>query len=217
MAAVVHFGTTLYNNTKISVPRDIPQKIQIHGTEIVVKLQANIKGVITDKVESKLNIESIIPHTNENTGFLIWFGNYCISCIFQATSINSMSYSILAYDDNDDDTSCNAHYIKNIKDKSTLVDSLFNIVKTKIGGKIVNYTIQFLSCFSQLTNSERKRVMKNHRQSYINNNIAPAVKQQKFEAKQLKYRMMSPSVKQQVNVKRVNDYKCMLKEKKQQI
>ena len=214
VAAVVHFGTTLYNNTKISIPRDIPQKIQIHGTEIVVKLKANIKGVITDKVESKLNIESFIPHTNENTGFLIWFGNYCISCIFQATSINSMSYSILAYDD---DTSCNAHYIKNIKDKSTLVDSLFNIVKMKIGGKVVNYTIQFLSCFSQLTNSERKRVMNNHRQSYINDNIAPAVKQQKFEAKQLKYKMMSPSVKQQVNVKHVNDYKCMLKEKKQQI
>ena len=177
-------------------------------------MKANIKGVITDKVESKLNIESFIPHTNENTGFLIWFGNYCISCIFQATSINSMSYSILAYDD---DTSCNAHYIKNIKDKSTLVDSLFNIVKMKIGGKVVNYTIQFLSCFSQLTNSERKRVMNNHRQSYINDNIAPAVKRQKFEAKQLKYKMMSPSVKQQVNVKHVNDYKCMLKEKKQQI
>ena len=117
MAAVVHFGTTLYNNTKISIPRDIPKKIQIHGTEIVVKLQTNIKGVITDKVESKLNIESIIPHTNENTGFLIWFGNYCISCIFQATSINNMSYS--------------------------------------------------MSCFSQLTHSERKRVMKNHRQTTL--------------------------------------------------
>ena len=71
--------------------------MQIHGTKVVVKLQANIKGVITDKVESKLNIESIIPNTNEYTGFLIWFGNYCISCIFQATSINSMSYSIFRY------------------------------------------------------------------------------------------------------------------------
>ena len=147
MAAVVHFGTTLYNNTKISIARDILQKIQMRGIEIVVKLQANIKGVITDKIESKLNIESIIPHTNENTGFLIWFG------------------------------------------KSTLVDSLFNLVNTKIGGKIVNYTIQFLSCFSKLTNSERKKVMMNHRQSYIKDNIAPAVKQQKLEAKQFKYKM----------------------------
>ena len=119
----------------------------MHGIEIVVKLQANIKGVITDKIESKLNIESIIPHTNENTGFLIWFG------------------------------------------KSTLVDSLFNLVNMKIGGKIVNYTIQFLSCFSKLTNSERKKVMMNHRQSYIKDNIAPAVKQQKLEAKQFKYKM----------------------------
>ena len=99
VAAVVYFGTTLYNNTGINTSHDIPQKVEICGNEIHVKLQANIQGVVYDKAKSKLHIESLICHTNENTGFLIWFGDYCISCIFQKTSINNMSYSILAYDE----------------------------------------------------------------------------------------------------------------------
>ena len=35
-------------------------------------------------------IGSLICHANENTVFLIWFGDYCISCIFQKTSINNI-------------------------------------------------------------------------------------------------------------------------------
>ena len=54
-----------------------------------------------------------------------------------------MSYSILAYDDDDSSPTCTAHYIKNIKDKHTLVDTIFNLVTTKIEDKIVNYEIQF--------------------------------------------------------------------------
>ncbi len=71
---------------------DIPRKVEICGTEIHVKLQANIQGVFNDKAQSKLNIESLICYTNENTGFLIWLGDYCMSCIFQKTSINNMLY-----------------------------------------------------------------------------------------------------------------------------
>jgi hypothetical protein len=97
VTAVVYFGTTLYNNTGINTSRDIPQKVEICGTEVLVKLQANIQGVVYDKAKSKLHIESLICHANENTGILIWFGDYCISCIFQKTSIKNMSYSILAY------------------------------------------------------------------------------------------------------------------------
>ncbi len=79
--------------------RDIPQKVEICGTEIHVKLQAKIQGVAYDKAESKLHIKSLICHTSENTEFLIWFGDYCISCMFQKTSIKNMSYSVLAYDE----------------------------------------------------------------------------------------------------------------------
>jgi hypothetical protein len=189
----------------------------VSGTEVHVKLQANIQGVVYDKAESKLHIESLICHTNENTGFLIWFGDYCISCIFQKTSIKNMSYSILAYDDDDNSPTCTTHYIKNIKDKHTLVNVIFNLATTKIKDEIVNYEFQFLSCFSELTNCERKRIMKNHRQNYINDFIEPGLKKQKLETKQMRYKTMDPLVKQQVNSKHVNDYKIMAQEKKQKI
>jgi short-subunit dehydrogenase involved in D-alanine esterification of teichoic acids len=156
VAAVVYFGTILYNNTGINTSRDIPQKVEICGTEIHIKLQANIQGVVNDKAESKLHIPNLICHSNENTGFLIWFGLYCISCIFQKTSIKNMSYSILAYDDDDSSPTSAVHYIKNIKDKHTLVNAIFNLATTKIKDEIVNYEIQFLSCCSELTNVKEK-------------------------------------------------------------
>jgi hypothetical protein len=210
VAAVVYFGTTLYNNTGINTSRDIPQKVEICGNEIHVKLQANIQGEVYDKAKSKLHIESLICHTNENTGFLIWFGDYCISCIFRKTSINNMSYSILAYDD--DDSSC----IKNIKDKHTLVDAIFNLVTTKTEDDIVNYEIQFLSCSSELSNCERKTIMKNHRQSYINDFIEPARKKQKLETKQIKYKTMAQEKKQKILENRKTKYEKLDKSKKEE-
>ena len=173
---------------------------------IHVKLQANIQGVVYDKAKSKLHIESLICHTNENTGFLIWFGDYCISCIFQKTSINNMSYLILAYDDDDSSPTCTAHCIKNIKDKHTLVDTIFKLVTTKIEDEIVNYEIQFLSCSSELSNCERKRIMKNHRQNYINEFIEPALKKQKLETKQMKYKTIAQEKKQKILENRKTEY-----------
>ncbi|CAB4022606.1 Hypothetical predicted protein [Paramuricea clavata] len=216
VAAVVYFGTTLYNNTGINTSHDIPQRVEICGNEIHVKLQTNIQGVVDDKAKSKLHIESLICHTNENTGFLIWFGDYCISCIFQKTSINNMSYSILAYDDDDSSPTCTAHYIKNIKDKHTLVDTIFKLVTTKIKDEIVNYEIQFLSCSSELSNCERKRIMKNHRQNYINDFIEPALKKQKLETKQMKYKTMAQEKKQKILENRKTKYEKLDESKKEE-
>ena len=206
VAAVVYFGTTLYNNTGINTSCDIPQKVEICGNEIHVKLQANIQGVVYDKAKSKLHIESLICHTNENTGFFIWFGDYCISCIEYETSINNMSYSILAHDDDDSSPTCTAHYIKNIKDKHTLVDAIFNLVNE----------IQFLSCSSELSNCKRKRIMKNHRQSYINDFIEPALKKHKLETKQIKYKTMAQEKKQKILENRKTKYEKSDKSKKEE-
>jgi hypothetical protein len=99
------------------------------------------------------------------------------------------------------------------KDKHTLVDVIFNLANTKIKDEIFNYEIEFLSCSSELTNCERKRIMRNHRQNYINEITAPALKKQRLETKQMKYKTIDPLVKQQVNSKCVNNYKMMDKEK----
>ncbi len=216
VSAVVYFGTTLYNNTGIYMSSDIPRKVEICGTEMHVKLQANIQGVVNDKTESKLNIESLICHTNENTGFLIWLGDYCMSCIFQRTSIKDMSYSILAYDDGDSSPTSAVHFVKNIKDKHTLVDAIFNLANTKIKDGILNYEIQFLSCSSELTNCKRIRIMKNHSRNYINEITAPAVKKQKLKTKQMKYKTMAQEKKQKILQNRKTKYEKLDKSKKEE-
>ena len=219
---------------------DIPRKVGICGTEIHVKLQANIQGVFIDKAQSKLNIESLISHTNEKTCFLIWLEDYCMSCIFQKTSIKNMSYSILAYDDDDSSPTSTVHFVKNIKDKHTLVDAIFNLANTKIQDEILNYEIlnyeiQLLSCSSELTNCERKRIMKSRRQNYIYEITPPALKKQKLETKQIKYKttyneknpkilenrrtiyVLDKSKKEEVLTKNLNYKKTVSKEQKQKI
>ncbi|CAB3981146.1 Hypothetical predicted protein [Paramuricea clavata] len=118
------------------------------------------------------------------------------------------------YDDDDSSPTCTAHYIKNIKDKHTLVDTIFSLVTTKIEDEIVNYEIQFLSCSSELSNCERKRIMKNHRQSYINDFIEPALKKHKLETKQMKYKTMAQEKKQKILEKK-RKYEKLDKSKKE--
>ncbi len=69
---------------------------------------------------------------------------------------------------------------------------MFNLATTKIKNEIVNYEILFLSC-SELTNCERKRIMKNQRENYIDDFIEPGLKKQ-VETKQTKYKTMDPLV-----------------------
>ena len=91
----------------------------------------------------------------------MWLGSYCISCIFQKT-LQKNSYTILAYDDDNTDSPPVTHYVKNIEDEDTSVEAILKTANTKIRRKLVNYDIQFLSCSSELSNSDGKMIMKKH-------------------------------------------------------
>jgi hypothetical protein len=160
VVAVTYFGTVLYNNTGIYNSTHLPQRVELCGIDVHVKLRRNYEGVLNDKLESQLNLKRMICHSDdESTGFLLWLGSYCISCMFQ-TTLRKTSYSILAY--KDDRSSPTAHFFKNIDSEHTLVKSIFLLAHHIIGGKIFNYEIQFLFCSCKLTVTERKRVLKSH-------------------------------------------------------
>ena len=227
VAAVVKFGTTLYNNTGIITSSDLPKEIKICGTEVHVKLQTNYQGKLNAETESQWNIESLICHNDKNTGFLIWLGGYCMSCIFQKTSKNK-SYSILAYDD--DNTSSTAHFVKNIGDEQTLVDVVLNLAHAKPKEEVVYYEIQYLSCSSEVSDNERKSTLRRHNQNY-NNLIRMAKKRVHFkqvndhritedhkkkkilESKKTNYQALDKTSKHELLKKQRNHYK----EQKQKI
>ncbi len=124
--------------------------------------------------------------------------------MYLATTRNT-PYSILAYDENDDGTP-SAHYIKNIKNRHTLVEKIFEIAHNKLKGKLINYEIQYLSCFVQLTDGERKITMNSHRRKYTYATLAPAQKKQKLEKRQTEYKTMPKEKKQSLLDSRKNSY-----------
>ena len=180
---IAYFGTILYNNTGMHTRTDLPRKVEICGAEVHVTLQNHFEGVVNNNLETQLNIlESFICNSSESSGFLLWLGNYCISCIFHGRSREKL-YSVLAYDGADNPPAiC---FYKNATDKHTLMKTLFNLAHDKIRGECTNYEIQFLSCSSEVTDIERKRVMRKHTQHYHNDNIAPAQKKQKLEKQKI--------------------------------
>jgi hypothetical protein len=148
-----------------------------------VELQANYQGKLIAETKRQWDIESLICHNDESTGFLIWLGGYCMSCIFQKTS-KDRSYTILAYDDDDDDdndnTSSSAHFVKNIEDQQTLVDVVLKLADTKIKEEVVYYELQYLSCSSRVSENERKSTLRRHSQNY-NNLIRMEQRRQHFK------------------------------------
>ena len=80
----------------------------------------------------------------------------------------------------------------------TLIKTIFKLAHSKIKGKIVCYEIQFLSCSSQLTDIERKKVMRKHRLMHNSDKMAPAQKKQKLEMCQMKLKSMATEKKQKL-------------------
>ena len=68
-----------------------------------------------------------------------------------------------------------------------------------------------------MSNCERKRIIKNHRQNYINDFIQPALKTQKLETKQIKYKTMAQEKKQKILQNRKRKYEKLDKSKKEEL
>ncbi|CAB4017807.1 Hypothetical predicted protein [Paramuricea clavata] len=192
VAAVVYFGTALYNKTGTNTSSNLPKGIEICGTEVHVKFQANYQGKVNVETERQKIIESLICHKHGIT----------------ETSKNK-SYSILAYDDNNTSPTAAAHFVKNIGDKKTLVDVIFNLAHTKIKEEVIYYEIQYLSCSSRVTDSERKSTVRRHNRKYNNQIMAQAKKDQKLEMRRTRRHLTCKHLNQ--------DYRIIDNQKKKKI
>ena len=111
-------------------------------------------------------------NNDECTGFLMWLPRYCISCIYKPTNKSRYMYSILVYNENHKQT---IQYTKNISGTASLVDAVRTIQKEcKSTG---HYEIQFVACScADVDRSERKKIMKNHRQKQDYEAMEPSKK-----------------------------------------
>ena len=66
-------------------PVDLPQSVSISGDEINLTVRAVSTGVLCcNLAERKSMLKMCISkHCHEVTGFFLWVGTYCISCVVQ--------------------------------------------------------------------------------------------------------------------------------------
>ena len=86
---------------KRHMPVDLPQSVSISGAEIDLTVRAVSTGVLCcNSVESKSVLKMwILIQCHEVTGFLLWIGTCCISCVVQQRSRVKDLFSLVGYDD----------------------------------------------------------------------------------------------------------------------
>ena len=84
-----------------TMPVDLPQSVSISGAEINLTFRAVRTGVLCcNLAESKSVLKMCFSkHCHDVTGFLLWIGTYCISCVVQQRSRIRDLFSLVGYDD----------------------------------------------------------------------------------------------------------------------
>ena len=167
LSALVSNGNKLYNVMGVKrhiMAADLPESVSISGAEIKVTVCGISNGVLCyNLAESKSLLKMCISkHCHEVTGFLLWIGTYCISCVVQQTIRIKDLFSLVGYDD-----SCVGEitHVKSIKGVQSLVEEICKVTESKLNFESVRYEIQFLLCSCNIESSERKKIARKHRYS----------------------------------------------------
>ena len=83
------------------MPVDFPQSVSISGAEIHLTVWAVSTGVLCCNLAESKSVLNMCTskHCHEVTGFLLWIGTYCISCVVRQRSIVKDLFSLVGYDD----------------------------------------------------------------------------------------------------------------------
>ena len=214
LATIVENGNKLYHlpsNSNLTLDC-LPNIINIYGAEVNVSLlNARIKGVLSSaSLQNKSNLEDIIITNSECTGFLMWFGNYCISCILRPTRKSKNMYSTSTYDESQVPP---IQFIKSINNIASLVEVICTIQKKN--QLTEHYEIQFLCCSRKnLDKNERKKIMKRRRNKSYYDTMEPSKKKKLYEEK---YKTMDAAKKQQLLNQNSEKYKAMGNAKKKEL
>ena len=104
LSALVSSPNTLYNVIGVkrhNMPVDLPQSVSISVAEINLTVWAVSTSVLWyNLAKSKSVLKMCISkHFHEMTGFLLWIGKYCRSCVVHQKSRVKDLLSLVGYDD----------------------------------------------------------------------------------------------------------------------
>ena len=205
LEAIIDHGNEFYEE-QFSCPdenlylRKFPNKLQIYDATIDVVFTAQKEGIFSCASSSSKHFQNfILDNTRGNTGFIIWFSNYCASCIFQHNSkTKSIKYYLIIF--HSDGT---LDEFQTVNDSNFLLQALANTV-TKINttnNLEVAYIIRFLKCYSNLSSTLRQKVLRKHKSNRQKNSLA--------EKRRESYANMEPSAKRKYLVSKADWYKSL--------
>ena len=104
LSALASNGNTLYHVMGVKrniMPVDLPKSESVSGAEISRTVCTVSNGVLCcNFAESKSVLKMCISkHCHEVTGFLLWIGTYCISCLVQQRRRVKNLSLLVGYDD----------------------------------------------------------------------------------------------------------------------
>ena len=110
--------------------------------------------------------------------------------------------------------------LEKFNDSESVINKVCNIVKPDLKCEEIQYNIQFLSCSSQLTQSEKQKIIRKHKSTMEKRSIAdmrkdkyanlePAMKKIKTEKADLNYKSMGHFKKKAILETKAKKYKSM--------
>ena len=197
---------------------NLPNKIDVCGMEVTCVCNSTMKGELSDSSESKSMLIDIIRNNTDNSGFVMWFSSYCISCIFKPTKKSKHMYCMLVCDQS---KTPSIYYIRNVNGTDSLVERIISVQK-----KSEDYIIQFYLCSCKNDRSEIKRLLKRQKNRSYYERMEPLKKKillniqaepPKAKKERDKYRTMDRIKKQELLNKKAEQYRTMDSNKKQQL
>ena len=149
------FIDTIKNQTCSS---ELPQNINVYNADININVVSKHKGILLcSSSSSKLFFEKLIlQNAAVNTGFLLHFPSLCLGCIFHK-SIKSTTFVLIGLNENQ------RLEIHRLRNKNSLVQTVCDIVMTKLKSIETEYFIKCVLCTCQLNKFEKQKILKCHK------------------------------------------------------
>ena len=148
------------NNNQTITCNDIPSILNICGADVNVTSNGKHEDVLDVlSLSSKSGFEALIKnYIRVSGGFLLWFPNYCFSCVFEHYTIKATKYFLIGYFADKE-----LNVFEKFDNINAVVDILCKIVQEKLLSHQTQYNIQFISCSCELTKSQKNKVLQNHK------------------------------------------------------
>ena len=90
----------------------------------------------------------------------MWISSYCVACIYHTTV---RLFSLLTYEDGNSPA---MKHIKHISGVNKLVEAI-HIIQNKQQCQTTEYDIQFICCSCEISEIERKNMVRKHRKKHL--------------------------------------------------